>query len=394
MRVAWVEETARGSAQRPGVSLSVSPGFVLNDPEHVRPAGATWLRGITPLRLAALAAACTMVAARPTLWNITPENALAALGKLLSFTALYFVFALPLFILVAKTDIWTARSTTRVRIAALVLAVCAGACAFVAGELAYREVVNAGNAVDPLLWQTVLAFGFRALAMGGLFAAILFFATRERNAQRSLRSAQRARIEIESQIVESRLQLLQAQIEPHFLFNSLASVKRLYEREPAKGRQLMRDLGDYLRVASRRARQREIRLAEEIALARSFLAIFQVRMGGRLRLRIDVPPELESAAVPPLMVGTLVENAIKHGISPRASGGTLSLSARRQGESLEIQVEDDGVGFRARSGHGVGLANIRARLETLFAGAGTLELTANAGRGVSAILRIPYQVLS
>jgi hypothetical protein len=372
------------------VSLPVSPAFVVNDPEHV-PLGATWLRGITPLRLAALAAVCAMVAARPTLWNISPENAFAAIQKLVSFTAVHFVFALPMLILVVKTDIWTARSTPRVRIAALVLAVGLGACAFVAGDAAYRLLMNGGDSGDLLLWQTVLAFGFRTLAIGGLFAAILFLAARERDAQRSLRRAQLSRIEIESQIAESRLQLLQAQIEPHFLFNSLASVKRLYESEPAKGRQLMRDLGGYLRVASRRARQREVCLREEISLARSFLAIFQVRMGGRLRLRIDVPPELESAVVPSLIVGTLVENAIKHGISPRASGGTLSLTARRDGESLEIEVNDDGVGFRTRSGHGVGLANIRARLETLFAGAGTLELSANVGSGVSAILRIPFR---
>jgi len=183
--------------------------------------------------------------------------------------------------------------------------------------------------------------------------------------------------------------LLQAQIEPHFLFNSLASVKRLYESDAGGGRSLLRNLGDYLRAASRDGRKREVRLGDEIVLAQSFLAIFQVRMGPRLRVRIDVPPELESALVPPLMVGTLVENAIKHGLGPRAGGGTVSITARYSEESLEIKIGDDGVGFRARTGHGIGLANIRARLETLYGDAGALDLVANAGSGVTATLRVP-----
>jgi sensor histidine kinase YesM len=90
------------------------------------------------------------------------------------------------------------------------------------------------------------------------------------------------------------------------------------------------------------------------------------------------------------MVGTLVENAIKHGIGPRASGGGVSITARRAGDCLEVAVADDGVGFRARFGHGVGLANTRARLETLFADAGSLDLSANSGGGVIATIRLPY----
>jgi sensor histidine kinase YesM len=134
-----------------------------------------------------------------------------------------------------------------------------------------------------------------------------------------------------------------------------------------------------------------VALGDEIALARSFLAIFQVRMGQRLRVRIDVPRDLESALIPPLMLGTLVENAIKHGIGPRADGGTVSLAARHCGASLEMEVGDDGVGFRARAGHGVGLSNTRARLETLFGSAGVLELAGNAAGGVTAMIRIPLR---
>jgi hypothetical protein len=377
------------------VSVSVSTELPVDEPVSAPVgAGAGWMRGITPLRIAALVAICIMFAARPTLWNLDPEDLAGAMQRFLRACAKYVLFALPLFVLVVKTELWTARSTFRVRIASLALAVAVGALAIPAGTSAFRTIEGNFDPLKPQAWQSwqfLLAFYIRGLSTGGLMAAILLFAARERDAQRLLHRIRLARVEIEKQVTETRLQLLQAQIEPHFLFNSLSSVKRLYELEPGKGRALLRNLTDYLHLATGRARQREVRLGEEIALAQSFLAIFQVRMGRRLRVKVDVPARLESALVPPLMVGTLVENAIKHGIAPRASGGSLSLFAGARNGLLEIGVRDDGVGFKARSGHGVGLANVRARLETLFSGAGGLELASNAEGGITATIRLPYR---
>jgi len=371
------------------VTLAIPHGFLVNDPEHV-PFGVAWMRGITPLRLGVLAAVCVMHAGR-SIWNFDPEHFSGEMWKLLRASGRYFLFSLPLFVLVVKAEIRTARSTLRVRIAILALAVAVGALVLPVGNTAFRISEATFSLRDPGAWQFLLAYYFRGLFMGGLLSAILLFAAHGREMDRRLHRARLARVEIDRQMAESRLQLLQAQIEPHFLFNSLASVKRLYESGPGGGRELLRNLGDYLRVASRSGRQREVRLGDEIVLARSFLAIFQVRMGRRLRVRVDLPTDLESALVPPLMVGTLVENAIKHGIAPRASGGTVNLAARGRGEVLEVEVRDDGLGFRARSGNGIGLANIRARLETLYAGAGSLELAANAEGGVTATLRLPHR---
>jgi hypothetical protein len=375
------------------VTLAIPRGFLVNDPEHA-PFGVAWMRGITPLRLGAMVAICLMFGARPSLWNFDPEDLIGGMGRLLNGSTKYFLCSLPLFVLVVKAELWTARSAFRVRIAALALAVVVGAPAFPAGTAAIRTFEGNYDPLKPQAWQSwhyMLAHYIRGLSTGGLLAAILLFAAHERDAQRRIHRTRLARVEIEKQVAETRLRLLQAQIEPHFLFNSLASVKRLYEREPGKGRALLRNLSDYLHVATRRARQRDALLGDEIALARSFLAIFQVRMGGRLRVEVDVPAGLESALVPPLMVGTLVENAIKHGIGPRGSGGTLRLCARLRERVLEIGVADDGVGFKARSGFGVGLANIRARLETLFASAGELELATNAEGGITAMIRLPHR---
>jgi hypothetical protein len=314
-----------------------------------------------------------------------------AAGSLLDRFGRGFACAMPMFILVIKTESWTARSPRRVRIGALVLAVLAGAVAYTALRAGLR-LLHGTIANPAVVWEVLVAYFARSLLMGGLLTAILYFAIRERDAARLLHRSRLSRVEIERQLVESRLKLLQAQIEPHFLFNSLASVKRLYESDKGKGRALLGNLAAYLRAATVSSRRREVALGEEIALAKSFLEIFQVRMGRRLRVRIDVPKEHDGALVPPMTLGTLLENAIKHGLGPRASGGTLDLTVHREGQSLVVGVVDDGVGFRAHSGRGVGLANIRARLETLFGAAGSLELAANAGGGVTATLRIPYRL--
>ncbi|HZZ94766.1 MAG TPA: histidine kinase [Usitatibacter sp.] len=304
-----------------------------------------------------------------------------------------FAFAIPMFVLVIKTELHTAPWDPKARIAALGLVlviktelhtapwdpkarIAALGLALVVGAAAYTSLR--------------VAYFASCLLPASLLTALLYFAARERDAALRLHRASLARVEIERQLVESRLNVLRAQIEPHFRFNSLASVKLLYGRNARKGRALLRDLADYLRKGTCRARQREVPLGDEVALARTFLGIFQVRMGKRLLVDVDVPADLDSALVPALTIGTLVENAIKHGIGPRAAGGTVRLTSRSDGGYLVVGVHDDGVGFRARSGSGVGLANIRARLETLLGPAGTLELASNSAGGVTATLRLPY----
>jgi hypothetical protein len=378
------EEPGRGIF----LSLPASAALVVDEPEHA-PAGASWMRGITPARLGLVALVCILFHTNNPafLYN----DFLLRVGRTLHNAGIYLISALPLFVLVVRTEIATARSTTPVRVTALALAVLAGAAAFPAVRWGLRIGTLPHIGAPGSVWEYAMGHFFKALFIGGLFTAVLFFEAREREAQRRLHQTRISRVEIDKQMAEARLQLLQAQIEPHFLFNSLASVKRLYESEPDRGRSLLQNLGTYLRTAISRARLREVRLDEEIALALSFLAIFQVRMGSRLRVKVEMPGEVERALIPPLMIGTLVENAIKHGIGPRASGGIVTLTARRDAEFVEVAVADDGVGFRARSGRGVGLANIRSRLETSFAGAGSLELAANPTGGVTATIRLPWK---
>lgn len=199
-----------------------------------------------------------------------------------------------------------------------------------------------------------------------------------------------SRRELERQASEARLQLLQAQIEPHFLFNTLANVRRLYRRHPAAGAEAIDNLMTYLRAALPQVRRTESTLGEEFELARAYLQLFQVRMGPRLRFTLDLPPALRPLPFPPMVLVTLAENAIKHGLAPTGLGGTVALCARLGDGRLEVSVADDGVGFGPDAGgHGVGLVNIRRQLAARFGGQASLSLEQRDSGGVIARLTLP-----
>ena len=176
--------------------------------------------------------------------------------------------------------------------------------------------------------------------------------------------------------VEAQLTALQAQIEPHFLFNTLANVKRLYETAPDQGREMLASLINYLRAALPAMRESGSTLGRELELARSFLTILKMRMRERLDFSIDHDPGLANARVPPMVLPTLVENAIKHGLSPLREGGRIDIHARREGDDLLVEVRDNGIGFSGSAGAGVGLANTRSRLTALYGARASMTLTA------------------
>jgi hypothetical protein len=358
--------------------------LLINDPEHA-PRHAPWLRGITPLRLVCFIAVCVTLAARNAFANGVPD-VLAGLSTLQRVTRYFILFGLPLFVLVIKCDLWTARAGRMQRISSFIAAVVVGSAVMFTMPYFFLPWDIKG------LWQWQLGYFMRGMMLGSLMAAILYFARRESDALREMYQSRIAGVDAERRAGASRLHALNAQIEPHFLFNCLASVRRLYERDAGSGSAMLRNLLTYVRTATARAGTPQSRLGDEIALAKAFLDIFQVRMGARLNVRVDVPAHLENAVVPSLAIGTLVENAIKHGIGPRAAGGMVGISARLADRTLIVDVRDDGVGFRARSGQGIGLANIRAQLEEAFQGSATLDLSANPEGGVTASMSLPWRL--
>lgn len=193
------------------------------------------------------------------------------------------------------------------------------------------------------------------------------------------------------QLSEAQLQVLQSQIEPHFLFNTLAHVRRLYRTDPSAGRAMIQYLSHYLSDALPALQETGIPLSTDLELAAAYLNIQQIRMGPRLAFTIDVPAALGETQVPPMMLTTLVENAIKHGLSPLPEGGHVRVAARTKGDDVVIEVSDTGQGFHASIGGGVGLANIRARLEVLHGTIAQLSLWEATPRGVTATVIVPMR---
>ncbi len=237
---------------------------------------------------------------------------------------------------------------------------------------------------ENLSFSLVLALGF-----GSVFLYFISSKVREIAARETIRAHQLKLVENEKQLAQAQLRLLQAQIEPHFLFNTMSNIGAMIEVAPQSSRKLLEDLTHYLRAALRHSRNSHTTLGEEIKLLEYFLAIHQARMEGRVHYWIDVPQNLLSCAFPPMLLQPLVENAIKHGIEPSVHGGEILIEAEAGEGRLRITVSDTGLGLRADAGSGFGIANIRERLNTLYDGAGMVEVRGNIPHGVISILEVP-----
>jgi sensor histidine kinase YesM len=257
-------------------------------------------------------------------------------------------------------------------------------------------------------WKTLLVVYLLGMILAGILnhpvaflvfifasAIIKIVAGGKRRAELSAQQAtQRAETEqLERTVIEARMEALQAQIEPHFLFNTLASIDQLIQTDPPRASKMQQSLIRYLRSAMPQMRDgKRPTLGEQVDLCRAFLDIMAVRMEDRLQTAVNVPEGLKSAVFPSMMLLTLVENAIKHGLEPRASGGKVEISAEIADGALAVNVLDDGIGFAPKGDGGVGLANIRERLKALYRGRGELIITVPPTGGTCATIKVPYEV--
>ncbi|WP_067066442.1 sensor histidine kinase [Roseateles chitosanitabidus] len=251
----------------------------------------------------------------------------------------------------------------------------------------YRTV-HLGDFLDKLAVLIVLASALiKATYKGRLQAEVKAAKATETAEAESLRR----------QVVEARMAAMQAQVEPHFLFNTLASIDHLIETDPPRASQMQKNLIALLRASMPTMRETNATgvrdLGREMAVIRPYLEILQVRMEERLVSRIDVPDGLLSAEFPPMMIQSLVENAIKHGLEPKAEGGSLTLKAEIVHGKLQVTVADTGLGFgrAATSGTGVGLANIRERLTLLYGRTASLTVAENQPSGTVVTITVPYR---
>ena len=230
---------------------------------------------------------------------------------------------------------------------------------------------------------------FSSIVISILLSVIFFWRERTARAETEL-ERERVRIErVEREAVLANLRALQAQIEPHFLFNTLANVVSLVDPDPAKAKRMLESFIRFLRASLAATRSESTTLAEEAELIAAYLEVLQIRMGTRLRYAVDVPPELHSFAIAPMLLQPVIENSIRHGLEPKIEGGEVAFRARREGGEVLIEISDTGVGFAPVTRGGVGLTNLRERLRALYGERASLSVAEQGGAGALVTLRIP-----
>ena len=279
--------------------------------------------------------------------------------------------------------VWLARSTMQLRIG-LILCIVFGVTAGVSIGALVTSYLPYARSINPL----------QAMGVGLLFAvgAGYYFFTREGTARlaHELELQRLHRRELDRSRSDMQLRMLQAQIEPHFLFNTLANVSALIRSDPPKAEQLLSHLNAFLRATLQRSRVEASTLGDEAELVRNYLTIIELRLGARLQWQIDLADDLLKLPFPVLLLQPLLENAVKHGIEPKRGGGSITLRGWRDGQRLLLEISDSGVGLAPRqSNAGFGLDNIRQRLSAHYGQAGQLQLNPNARGGATATLEIP-----
>ncbi|MBV1776319.1 histidine kinase [Burkholderiaceae bacterium DAT-1] len=262
------------------------------------------------------------------------------------------------------------------------------------GMILSRVIVNGLHST----WHDLSIESLRSIAIAALMACVIiaisnYVNLRDLRSRERLAREQEQRATSERHAMEAELRMLQAQIEPHFLYNTLGGVVSLIEIDPTRARIMLERFIDYLRASLNASRHEHATLADELKTIRALLDILALRMGARLRYRIEVADELLSHPCPPMLIQPLVENAIKHGLEPKIEGGEVCICARQTPGQLIIEISDTGMGLDAAptSGTRVGLSNLRQRLHVLFGKQASLQLIPNAGPGVTAKIVMPFE---
>jgi len=249
--------------------------------------------------------------------------------------------------------------------------------------------------IPPLLFVQQFGF-FIKILIGSIVAGTLinyFFSIQSRVsvAENMVQEERIKRLTSEKEAIEANLRLLQAQIEPHFLFNTLSNILSLLDSDSEKGKSMLTSLTRYLRKSLSKVREYTSTVGQEMELIEDYLKIFKVRMGARLLFKLDVSDSVGDLPFPPMLIQPLVENAIKHGIESNIDGGEIIIRVENEKDRIRVEVSDTGVGLQANSDPGMGIENIKDRLESLYAGQGRLILEENEPSGLKAIIEVPSE---
>lgn len=219
---------------------------------------------------------------------------------------------------------------------------------------------------------------------------LMLVVLRGMESQRRLKDERLRAAHLETQLVQAQLQALRTQLQPHFLFNTLNAISALALADPAQAKLMIARLSDFLRLTLEH-HSPQVPLSRELQVLETYLGIQRVRFQDRLTTHFDIADEVHHASVPNLILQPLVENALRHGLLAKATGGALHVSAARDGDSLRLRVDDDGLGLDKDAGEGIGLGNTRERLRVRFGDAATLSLSRRPEGGTRAEVCIPFE---
>jgi sensor histidine kinase YesM len=243
----------------------------------------------------------------------------------------------------------------------------------------------------PLEWTSrdLLQAILFAIAFGGAITYFFFSKARLRVTREEIQQERIRRLSKEKEALEANLKLLQAQIEPHFLFNTLSNILSLIDTSPDQGKAMLVDLIHYLRTSLSRTRHDLITLNQEVEIIQAYLNILKIRMGERLRFRIELPDTLREQPFPPMLLQPLVENAVKHGLEPQIQGGEILIKIEEKDGVVRSEIVDSGLGLTSYSEAGVGMINVRERLRLLYGERGRLVIEENKPSGVKVVIEVP-----
>jgi sensor histidine kinase YesM len=372
------------------VSQPATPAASASPPSVFLP----WLReafqGVTWGRFGYFCAFCAWIAlySYPTAFAVAQSRGIEAVASaFLSLYFLYFIVYGPALLAIVVIGSRHAMSTGHGIVLSVIAIVIGGLWSAIVGTWLFSDGQDGWT--RPV---AIAAASLQGMIELGLAAAAFLLLTRRDRANATLHQEEVDRIGLDRELAEARLQVLQSQIEPHFLFNTLANIRRLLQTDRATGEAMLHEFARYVEPRLPQWREARSTLGRELALTLAYLNVQQIRMGPRLDVRLSIPHPLEAAAFPPMMLMTLVENALKHGLAPLPDGGSVSIVATHANDRLAVQVIDTGVGLGRNAGPGIGIANTRARLRTMFGGSARLSVTDNKTGGVTATIELPCSI--
>ena len=368
---------------------------------------ARWLRGRTLLFLVPVTLWALMTAAAAAL---TSPTTAAVLFVHVFWTSMVIVSTGPLLATLVRhaglpitMERWLVVASV---LAGIAIAFVAEWWAGVQGNRAYAELMDSMGhdpsalpEFGPGLQTVLLAMnvGFRLVIfalLGGGLALRAYFSERRRW-EESSRRREMETLQGQKKDSDLRLGMLQAQVEPHFLFNTLASVRALVRKDPALAEFTLDALATHLRATIPKLRDGEAllnsTLGQQLDICESYLGLMKLRIGARLEYSIEAAAELRARPYPPLLLMTLVENAVKHGIEPKSGSGRIDVRAWEEDEALAVEIIDDGIGLQTGTGGGVGLANVRGQLAMRYGERASVSLAGRSGEGTRAEIRVPLE---